>query len=472
MQGDPWSVKQRAVIIIDIGKTLAKASLWASDGRLIARDTRPNARLVADRYAALDIDGIEAWLIEVLAGFAQMADVGAIIPVGHGAAAVLVKEGHVALPPMDYEASMSLEMRADYDALRSPFTETGSPSLPDGLNLGAQLYHLQALHPEAFAGAQILPWAQYWSWLLSGVAASEVTSLGCHTDLWNPASGEASTLARKMGWAAALPSLRKAGDVLGPIRPELAARTGLPDDAQIHTGVHDSNAALLAARAFPEIACGEATVLSTGTWFVAMRTPDVHVDLATLPEERDCLVNVDVFGQPVPSARWMGGREIEAQIGVDTRRVDIKPDQAALLAVVPNVISAGAMLLPGFAPGCGPFPGSAGRWINQPDDWFARRAAVCLYAAMVTNVSLDLVGARRVILIEGRFAEAEVFVRALASLRPEDAIYVANAHNDVSFGALRLLDPDLSPAGALVCVEPLETDLAPYHARWTESLAA
>ena len=465
-------MQQRAVIVIDIGKTLAKVSLWSAEGGLIARETRPNARRVADGCAALDIDGIEVWLIEVLARLAQMADVGAIIPVGHGAAAVLVKEAHVSLPPIDYEASMPPEMRADYDALRSPFAETGSPALPDGLNLGVQLYQLQTLHPVAFEGAQLLLWAQYWAWLLSGVAASEVTSLGCHTDLWNPALGEVSGLAEKMGWAAALPPLHKAGDVLGPIRPEWAAKTGLPADTQIHCGIHDSNAALIAARAFPEIACGEATALSTGTWFVAMRTPGSPVDLAALPEGRDCLVNVDAFGQPVPSARWMGGREIEAQIGIDTRRVDIKPDQAALLAAVPDVLAAGAMLLPGFAPGCGPFPGSTGRWMNQPEDWFARRAAVCLYAAMVTDVSLDLIGARRAILIEGRFAEAEVFVRALASLRPQDAIYVANAHNDVSFGALRLLDPELSPAGALVRVKPLETDLAPYHARWTESVAA
>jgi sugar (pentulose or hexulose) kinase len=287
--------------------------------------------------------------------------------------------------------------------------------------------------------------------------------------LWNPVPGEPSGLAVSKGWAAAMPPLRKAADVLGVITPAWVARTRLPVDVQIHCGIHDSNAALIAARAFPEIAGGEATVLSTGTWFVAMRTPAAPVDLAAVPEGRDCLVNVDAFGQPVPSARWMGGREIETQIGLDTRRVDIKPDQPALLAAVPAVVADGSMLLPGFAPGCGPFPGNAGRWIAQPEDWFARRAAVCLYAAMVTNVSLDLIGARRAILIEGRFAEAEVFVRALASLRPDDAIYVANAHNDVSFGALRLLDPQLMPAGDLVRVVPLEIDLSVYHARWTES---
>jgi L-fuculokinase len=27
---------------------------------------------------------------------------------------------------------------------------------------------------------------QYWAWRLCGAAASEATSLGCHTDLWHP----------------------------------------------------------------------------------------------------------------------------------------------------------------------------------------------------------------------------------------------------------------------------------------------
>ena len=115
----------------------------------------------------------------------------------------------------------------------------------------------------------------------------------------------------------------------------------------------------------------------------------------------------------------MGGREIETLIEIDTRRVDIKPDQSALLAAVPDVLAAGAMLLPTFAPGFGPFSTGQGRWINRPEDWFARRAAACIYAALVAETSLSLIGTKQTLLVEGRFAEAEVFVRALASLRPD-----------------------------------------------------
>jgi hypothetical protein len=107
----------------------------------------------------------------------------------------------------------------------------------------------------------------------------------------------------------------------------------------------------------------------------------------------------------------------------------------------------------------------------MPMDSCERRAAVSLYAALVTDVSLDLIGATERILIEGRFAEAKVFVRALARLRPGTKVYVSNAHNDVSFGALRLLIPDLQPQSKLIEVDPLEMDLAAYRDRWREKCA-
>jgi hypothetical protein len=166
----------------------------------------------------------------------------------------------------------------------------------------------------------------------------------------------------------------------------------------------------------------------------------------------------------------MGGREIETVIGIDTRRVDIKPDQPALLATVPALLRDEVMMLPTLAPGCGPFPELSARWIGEPADWFARRAAVCLYAALVADVALDLIGSTERLLIEGRFAEAQVFTRALAALRPATQIYTANAHNDVSFGALRLIDPKLQPEGELTQVTALPGDFNRYRDRWRSAL--
>jgi sugar (pentulose or hexulose) kinase len=457
-------VSNRATIVLDVGKTLSKLSLWTPDGRLLERRTRPNPR-----SGTLDTRGMEDWIEKTLREFATLTHIGSIIPVSHGAAAAVVRDGALAQAPLDYESPVPESIRRQYDRLRDPFVTTGSPALPLGLNLGVQLFYQESLNAALFAGrAIIMPWPQYWSWLLSGVAASEVTSLGCHTDLWNPSTGSHSGLSVSRGWAQHMAPLKSAGAILGPLRPQWADRTGLPADTQIYCGIHDSNAALHAARGFPEIAGHEATILSTGTWFVAMRilNKGARFDMATLPESRDCLVNVDAFGSPVPSARFMGGREIELLTGLDTRRLDLRPDQPALLEAVRGVLASEAMVLPTFAPGSGPYPRSHGRWVAMPEDPLQQRAAVALYAALMADVSLGLIGSTDRILVEGRFAESEVFVRALAALRRQDTVFIGHAHTDVAFGALRLVYPSLAPPAPLTRVEPLAEDLSDYRSLW------
>ncbi len=460
-----------ATIVVDLGKTLSKVSLWDAGGTMLDRQVRANAPFEASGIRRLDATAIGTWLVEAMGRYAH-ARVETIIPVGHGAGVVALVDGKLAFPPFDYEQALPPAILAQYRAQRDTFDLTGSPALPDGLNFGSQLWWMESVAPEDMARATLLPWAQYWAWFLTGNAVSEVTSLGCHSDLWCPQTADFSPMAKRLGWAERFAPLVRAGDISGTLHPEIATRTGLSPSVRVLAGLHDSNAALLAARGFAEIADEEATVLSTGTWFIGMRLPAATVATANLPEARDCLVNVDVHGRAVPSARVMGGREIETLIEIDTRRVDIKPDQPALLAAVPEVLRYPRMILPTLMRGFGPFPHGTFEWINRPEDWYQRRAAACLYAALVADTALDLIGSSERLLVEGRFAEAEVFVRALAALRPDTAVYTANAHNDVSFGALRLLDPTLKPQGELVRVQPLDGDLDTYRNRWHAEIDA
>jgi sugar (pentulose or hexulose) kinase len=441
-----------AFIVIDLGKTLAKVSLWDRAGRRL--DVRTRANVAAG--GVLDVDGISAWLIEALRAFSGHP-VEAIVPVGHGAGVAALRGDAPAFAPVDYEAAIPDDIMVRYRAARDPFAVTGSPALPHGLNLGAQLWWLE--EHGALDGAELLPWAQYWAWFLSGVAVSEVSSLGCHTDLWAPAAGDFSPLAKRMGWATRFAPRAHAADVVGTLKPEIAAATGLSPEVRVLAGVHDSNAALHGARGFAEIADHEATVLSTGTWFVAIRRAQGAAPV--LPEGRDCLVNVDVEGRAVPSARFMGGREIEIAAGGGA--VDDPAHQAALVAQVPELLASGAMLLPTLAPGCGPYPEHTARWIGEPAD---KRAATCLYAALMADAMLDLIGAKDGLLVEGRFAQAEVFVRGLAALRPDCRVMVADVPCDAAYGALRLIEPGLAPAARLRQVEPMAGDLNAYRARW------
>jgi len=461
-------VAQRCAVVLDVGKTNAKLSLWDAAGRLLDRATRANEQAEGPGYRALDVDGIEAWLAEILTRFTAQAEIGAIVPVGHGAACALVSVGRLHAAPMDYEDPGEAEARPAYDAGRDGFAATGSPRLPQGLNLGWQLDRLERLTGPWPADLRILIWPQYWAWRLCGQMACEVTSLGCHSDLWRPLAGRPSTLAFDRGWAERLAPLRRADERLGRVSAEWRDRAGLPADCEVLCGLHDSNAALLAARGHAEIAQGDATVLSTGTWFVAMRSaaPGQPIDLADLAERRDCLVNVDVAGRPAPSARFMGGRDAEILGGFDSFDIIRDYDPQALLARLPDLVTAGVMALPSFTPGVGPFPDTPGGWENPPSDPMDRRAAAGLYLALMADTILDLVGSRERLLIEGRFAEAQVFVRALATLRPRQQVFVSRAQDDVPYGALRLLDPSLPPPSPLIRVAPLALDLTDYAQAW------
>ena len=90
----------------------------------------------------------------------------------------------------------------------------------------------------------------------------------------------------------------------------------------------------------------------------------------------------------------------------------------------------GAQLLPTFAPGCGPYPHCSGRWVHEPRDESHRLAWISLYVALVSDAALELIGARQRIVIEGRFANALGFARALATLRSDMTVFIADRDID------------------------------------------
>ncbi len=464
-------VIQGRTIVVDVGKTHAKVGLWNEHTELIDRRIRSNDVLRSPSgYRALDVAGIDVWLLKSIKAFAQIGEIARIVTVGHGAAAALIRNGELFLDPIDYEDEIPDGERAKYSSLRDSFQSTGSPLLPLGLNLGMQLFRLEQLTGEIPHDAQIVTWPQYWSWRFCGVAASEVSSLGSHTDLWQPAAQSFSQLAVSQGWAERMAPLRNAGEVLGSVSTEFAAATGLNPDCEVLCGLHDSNAALLAALGHPEIAGGDATVLSTGTWFVAMRSLAKGADtgMPELEETRDCLVNIDVHGVPTPSARLMGGREFEYIVGTDSFALIDGVDPEEYQRRLPALIASHLPACPTFVKGVGPFPTAKGAWPDRPQDAVDQFVLTQLYLAFMANASLDLIGSRDRLLVEGRFAEDPIFVRALASLRPGQMVYTSGAKHDVAYGAMRLVAPRLTATSNLTPVAPLDIDISEYAAHWRQ----
>lgn len=417
----------RYVAVIDIGKTNAKVALvdLATRGELASRKQLNTPRKDGP-YPHHDIDAIWSFILDGLAALRQGHPIDAISVTTHGATAALIDaEGELVLPVLDYEFDGPDGLREAYEEVRPPFTQTGSPNLPMGLNLGAQLFWLHRTFPDLFARAStILTYPQFWTRKLTGVAANEVTSLGCHTDLWNPAARSFSSLVDVMGWRGLFPPMRRAADMLGPVLPDIASRIGVEPGTPVACGVHDSNASLL-----PHLATRKApfAVVSTGTWVVSMAVGGRHV---TLDPTRDTLVNVNAFGDAVPSARFMGGREFETIMpGGDVRAGD-----AAWRAV----LSESVMLLPSVQHGSGPYPTSTAAWTGREPAADERFLAASFYLALMTTTCLDLIGADGDIVVEGPFAGNEAYLAMLSVAAGRPVFSQAGQSTGTSLGAALL----------------------------------
>lgn len=448
------------VALIDIGKTNAKLSVIdPTSGAEIRGSRRANAVLQGPLTRELDVEAISRWLLDALREAPHREQIRVIVPVAHGAAAVLLDRDNRVLTAPDYEDPCFEQVNAAYRTQRDAYRDTGSPDLPLGLNLGRQLFFLQETQPQLFGRvAHVLLYPQYWAWRLSGVMASEVTSLGCHSDLWLPREGQFSSLVDARGWRNLFPSKQLASDLLGPISAEVAAATGLAAECQVACGIHDSNASylkFLIARNRDE----PFTVISSGTWTVVMAN---RADLSRLREDRDMLASVDAFGSPVATARFMGGREYEAIASSDAR-----PNLPALL----NVIERQAMALPSFASG-GPFAGREGRLINAERLSGSERAGVAtLYVVLMCELLIEMLGADGAVLIDGPLATNPLFGSVLAQCLPGRSVWLSPGDGGNTRAACYLAgfhDASTEPMTAATAL--VLKSLPAYREAWRDAL--
>ncbi len=414
------------VAVLDIGKTNVKVALVDMESMAeIAVLTRPNRVREGPPYPHFDIDGIWDFFLDGLRRMHAEHGVDEISVTTHGACFVLLDEaGGLACPVLDYEHDGPDTLAQEYDAIRCAFEDTGAPRLPMGLNVGAQLHWLVETFPDLRERTvQVASYPQYWSGRLTGRFATEPTSLGCHTDLWLPREGRFSDLPERLGLTMA--PLAAANDIAGGVTADVASITGLPAGTKVRSGIHDSNASLLP---YLHRMPGAFSVVSTGTWVICM---SVNGEAAALDPARDTLMNVNALGNPVPSARFMGGREYER----------IKPETSAPIpADIDQVLDGRKALYPAIETGSGPFGGCAGGWSDDTMTPGQKGAALSLYLAQMTATCLDLIGARGPVIVEGPFAQNELYLDMLA-VQIDRKVLISNTATGTSMGASMLCAP-------------------------------
>ncbi len=465
MLGCDMGTEPRGIAVVDMGATNSKVLLFDAAGALIAARRTASAHRPAPPYAAIDPEPFCAFLPGALAELDGILPIDAIVPSAHGSALALLKaSGDLALPIMDYTAEPPPDVRAAYLAQAPAFTEVFCPVAPLALCLGLQLYWQETRFRSQFNQTQhFLPLAQYVAYRLSGVRVSEVTTLGAQSQLWDVAHNRSSSIARALGWDHLMAPMAKAWDVVGALTPAMRL-AGFQGAGRVRAGVHDSNANYLRYLA------GELrdfTLLSTGTWIIGFAP---GADIHQLDPARDTVTNTDVFGRPVASCRFMGGREFELV-------AESADPAAADLTTVAVLIARGTFALPSFTASGGPMPGTEGegRIEGPAASTLAERASLAtLYCALMTAQSIAAVRGTGAIIVDGPFTRNISYLAILAALFPERAVLASDLDEGTAAGAAllaRISAPASLPRTDLdlraIAAAQVE-GLAQYQQRWLE----
>jgi sugar (pentulose or hexulose) kinase len=460
---------KKAIAVFDIGMTNKKVAVYDEGLRMLDSVARtfPPLPVGDEALPAHDLPGMEEWFLDTLAAFGRKYAIGAIAVATHGATFVLVgADGKPCAPCLLYTHEPGPEFQERFYAMagarigaasdaRERLQEvTGTPDLSAMINPAKGLFFMKERFPREFEGAAtVLAYPQYWGYRLTGKAAAEGTYMCCHTYLWDWKRERYSAVAEALGVERKMPSpLRSSWEVLGKLKPELAARTGLSPDTIVTMGIHDSNASLL-----PHIAKrrGRDFILnSTGTWCVLMH-PQERFGFEASELGKVVFFNRSALMKPVKTAIFLGGMEYETW----SKLIEATSGQKALdpgaLAYPGLLESKGAFILPEVVPGSGQFPGSRPRAVEDGREYAlddiksgkavpafmrdGRKAMAVLDASLViqTTVALERAGRKpgADIFTEGGFRRNADYNALLAAALPGNPAYLTDISEATAFGA-------------------------------------
>jgi L-fuculokinase len=299
-----------AVAVVDIGKTNKKILLFDEQYRVVfEKSDRMEETIDEDGFACEDLDALQASVMRIVDEVLSLPqfDIKAINFTTYGASFVYVGQTGKALAPLyNYLKPYPEELQKNlYDANggREVFVRvTSSPAL-GSLNSGLQVLRIAREQPALFAKvAYALHLPQFISSLFTGIFVTDITSIGCHTHLWDFTRGNYHSWVESEG-------LEK---VMAPIFASDHAEQIVFQKQTLWSGIglHDSSAALIPYLVnFTE----PFILISTGTWSISLNPFD-QVPLTNEELAQDCLCYLQYTGKPVKAARYFLGPAHEAGV--------------------------------------------------------------------------------------------------------------------------------------------------------------
>jgi sugar (pentulose or hexulose) kinase len=423
---------QPVIAVFDIGKTNKKLFLFDEQYRIVFDQSA--------RFAeTTDEDGFPCENLEILriSVFDSLKEIFSlkqfkIIAVNfstYGASLVYVDKNGKPLTPLynylkPYPPDLSDRFYANYGNKEEFSLRTASPVL-GSLNSGLQLYRFKYEKPEFNNLSFALHLPQYMSFLLTGKFYSDITSIGCHTALWDFRQHVYHSWVKEEKLNSHLAPIEDSNKIFPTILPANKCKVGI--------GLHDSSAALLPYLvnfSMPFV------LISTGTWSISMN-PFNKTPLTAEELRNDCLCYLQYQGEPVKASRLHAGLEHELQVKRIAEYFNQDPAKYGDIAFNPEIIKKQKSNSPGDLQLRDGFPFRERNLSDFKTDIEAYHQLMSdLVGLQFLSTQLVIKGSQvKRIFVDGGFSSNSIFMHLLANVFPELEVYAASMAQASALGA-------------------------------------
>ncbi|ADY54299.1 Carbohydrate kinase, FGGY [Pseudopedobacter saltans DSM 12145] len=420
--------KKPVIAVFDVGKTNKKLFLFDEHYRIVYEKS---ARFIE----TVDEDGdpcenLESLRLSVFDSLSEVLrkeefDIKALNFSTYGASFVYVGEDGLPVAPLynylkPYPDNLLKQFYNTYDGEEEFAKSTSSPVL-GSLNSGMQLYRIKHEKPELFKKIKYaLHLPQYLSYLVTGKVFTDITSIGCHTNLWDFQKNDYHRWVYEEGIA----------EKFAPILPgDQVLETAFQGHAfKVGAGLHDSSAALIP---YLENFHEPFILLSTGTWCISLNP--FNSNPLTLEElKQDSLCYMNYKGTPVKASRLFAGYEHEQEAKRIAEHFAIGSSSFKTVKYNPEYIARLKAKLP---------QGDDIRFADRDLSVFENSTEAYHQLIMdivkqqekSTKLAIQDSGVRR-IFVDGGFGNNDIFMHLIANAFPGEELFAASMAQATAMG--------------------------------------
>ncbi len=397
------------ILIFDIGKTNKKLFLFDEGYQVVHEETAQFSEIQDEEgFPCEDLVTLTHWIQSSINTIKQNSAyaIKAVHCAAYGASLVYIDvNGKPLLPLYNYlkpfQESTKTQFESNYGSMDEMSLATASPYLGN-LNAGLQLYRMKMEQPEKFSKIKcVLHLPQYIHYLNTDKLAADITSIGCHTMLWNFAEKKYHHWVIKEG----------------------LDKLFLTIDTAV--GLHDSSSALIPyLSSFTE----PFVLISTGTWCISLNPFNDSI-LTTNELHQDVLCYLSYTGMPVKASRLFSGKEHELAVVALNNQFNKPADYYTTLKYNTNInIEKNSNILDIQSP----FDSSC---FKDFETAYHNLIATLVRKQIIsTNLIIATTKVKR-IFVDGGFSNNEIFMNLLAKAYPAYEVFAAAIPQASALGA-------------------------------------